>query len=57
MSWQKIAAALAVTVAAIAIAMAIAIPFNPDTIIEMLYRLTLDQIESLVEGKIIIADD
>ena len=42
MSWQKIAAALAVTVAAIAIAMAIAIPFNPDTIIEMLYRLTLD---------------
>ena len=42
MSWQKIAAALAVTVAAIAIAMAIAIPFNPDTIIEMLYRLALN---------------
>ena len=42
MSWQNIVASLAVTVAAIAIAMAIAIPFNPDTIIEMLYRLTLD---------------
>ena len=42
MLWQKIAAARAVTVAAIAIAMAVAIQFNPDTIIEMLYRVTLD---------------
>ena len=48
MSWQKIAAPSALTVAAVAaaiataIAMTIAIPLNPDTIIEMWYRLVQD---------------
>ena len=51
MSWQKIATPSAVTVAAVAavaaaiataIAMTIAIPLNPDTIIEIWYRLVQD---------------